>query len=281
MMRQLPRVKRRSYDRDITALIGSLRTPGRVRSLRSVLQVSVEQARDSVRRRPANRNVTSRVATRSGRRVLLYCWKTCPDVVGEIKSHITAELPNGTQGRCPYCAMTTDVYTFDHFVEKSSVPELALFYRNLIPSCAACNTLRHTTFDSNGQQRVFHAYDDPIDTFPHVLFADLSEVDGAPAARFFVQSPVPFGGELYARHFKALKLGHRYSRWAASRIREILTMLRAPRYDTTRIDVLREYADLDQTEWGPNEPNVALMRAMALREDLLSKWISKWPYATI
>jgi hypothetical protein len=188
--------------------------------------------------------------------------------IQELKAYLRANLPVGHQNRCPYCRLAHELPQFDHVLEKAKVPELAFYYRNLVPSCDTCNNRRDSTFDSQGQQRVIHFYDDDVDAIPDVLRARLVMNNGRPAASFFLESPLPHAGALYARHFASLKLADRYRQWAFNEMNDVRDWL-ASCEGENYADVLTKRAEQSLARWGNNEPTTTLYRALAARTDIV------------
>jgi len=50
-------------------------------------------------------------------------------------------LKRTSVARCPFCGIN-ESSTLDHYLPKEQYPEFAIFPKNLVPSCAACNTLK-------------------------------------------------------------------------------------------------------------------------------------------
>lgn len=124
-------------------------------------------------------------------------------------------------------------------------------------------------------QQVIHFYDDDVDAIPDVLTAEVTLQNGIPVARYFVPKPITPGAELYARHFEALKLAEAYRKLAAGVMGETV---REARLATEQVakwpSILNSTATELQVLWGNNEAKVALLRALALRIDVVKVLLS-------
>ena len=70
--------------------------------------------------------------------------------------------------RCPFCGIS-ESSTLDHYLPKEQYPEFAVFPKNLVPSCAVCNTRkRDRILDESTNVRLFlHPC---FDTIPDMAF---------------------------------------------------------------------------------------------------------------
>lgn len=51
--------------------------------------------------------------------------------------------------RCPFCGIS-ELSTLDHYLPKELYPEFSVFPKNLVPSCAVCNTRKKDGFSKQG-----------------------------------------------------------------------------------------------------------------------------------
>ncbi|MCC6878075.1 MAG: hypothetical protein IT378_27430 [Sandaracinaceae bacterium] len=271
-MKKLP-VGRGRYARDLDQIITGTRLKDRAAALQGAKGVAVRQA-SAYRRSPPSKRALQQGVTAEQRKAFLDCWEQRPAAVEAIRARVFRALPSHHQGRCPYCALPPNPTDLDHFREKSLVPELALYDRNLVPSHPDCNTSRDDTFDAEGRQCVLHFYDDAIDEVPDVLVARVEAEDSCPVARFSVaDDPSPLA-RLYARHFTALKLADRYCLWAATAMREVVQDTRLAAEQSAKWpEILVAVANDHHATWGSNEPKAALLRAMAERPDVLARLV--------
>lgn len=265
-MKTLPAVPFRDFGKDLTAVTSSLRTAPRVAALKASRASALLHAKAYSACSPADRHASS-TCTPDVKEAYLHCWDSPPVPVQAIKKHIREALPPGHQAMCPYCGLVAELRTFDHFLEKTQVPELAFYYRNLVPSCWTCNTTRSTSFDADGQ-RVLHAYDDGISQIPDVLWAAVEGDVGKPVAAFYLRCPLPREALLFARHFSSLHLAERYSVWAAT---AMVDLLEAVSDHANWVAGLLARAERRQTRVGPNDPTAALLIAMAGRPNLVAE----------
>lgn len=242
-------------------LADAIGEPRRTHLLNSI-EVACQQAEYYDERLRTERNLQTAVGEEAGE-AFIHCWDSRPKAVKELRARVFAWLPHDQQGRCPYCTLECRPNTLDHFLEKKLVPELALHDRNLVPSCADCNSVRGRTFGVEGQS-VFHFYDDPVEETPDVLRVEFDRLGVVVVARFYLDKPLPASAALYARHFKALDLAQRYRTWAATVLPNTLEMLRVLVPDQRDRQVaLQRLACEFRRRRGPNEPWAALYRAIA------------------
>lgn len=268
-MKKLP-VGRGRYARDLGDLISGTVLADRAIALQSAKSTAVIQAR-SYRRHPPSKRAMTVSVTATQRQAFLDCWTQRPAAVEAIRRRVFAALPTHHQGRCPYCALPSQPADLDHFREKTLVPELALYDRNLVPSCPVCNRNRGATFDANGTQHVIHFYDDIVDEVPDVLRARIEEdPNGSAVAHFSVVSDSSPAAELYRRHFATLGLEVRYRVWASTVMLEYADRV-GPSQVHTFPQEFAEEAGRHQARWGPNEPRAALLRAMAATPQVFVK----------
>jgi len=114
---------------------------------------------------------------------------------------------------CPICGIDPPV-ELDHFLPRSEFKPLAIYSRNLVPICHACNLNKLAGFgDQDGNQLLFlHAY---FDIFPDIQFlkAEIDISDGGLVVCFTSNPDVVLPGNYATRldgQMKALKLNKRY-----------------------------------------------------------------------
>ncbi len=83
--------------------------------------------------------------------------------------------------RCPFCGIS-ESSTLDHYLPKEQYPEFAVFPKNLVPSCAVCNTRkRDRIIDEGTDVRMFlHPC---FDTIPDIEFLTVRTTWPARASR--------------------------------------------------------------------------------------------------
>lgn len=262
---------KRQYARDLEAILASVRNVQRKRRLQKGRTQSLRVARQYQKVSPSDRNFKSKLIGSVGD-AFIYYWENPVSTVKEIKVALHSSLPQDHKNRCPYCRLPRELDSFDHVVEKAGLPELAFYFRNLVPSCSHCNTNRQPTFDAQGRQCVLHFYDDDVDGIPDVLVARVSQVGGGVVANFSVaQSSHPMR-ELYFRHFQTLRLAQRYTDWASGKLSELSIELRRMRLSVVVAELSRWAVEHNQ-KWGKNEPTAALFRALAGERAVLRSYM--------
>lgn len=257
----------RKYEDDLNAILSSVRNAKRKKHLKDGKAKSLKAAVKYEKSTPANRNLKTTIR-KSQKRAYIYYWEHPVHRVKEIKIDLHGSIPRNHKNRCPYCRLPRELESFDHVVEKAGLPELALYYRNLVPSCSYCNTNRKSTFDAHGRQRVIHFYDDDVSQIPDVLVATIRQVGGDLVAEFSVAASSAPMRDLYLRHFDSLDLAQRYSDWASVELGELAIQVSAMTLDGAASELLR-WADEHSQKWGLNEPTVALFRGLALQRAAL------------
>jgi len=112
---------------------------------------------------------------------------------------------------CPFCGHRT-VSTLDHSLPKAGHPVFAVTPVNLIPCCKDCNHAKGTQSPATEEDQLLNAYYDDV-TADRWLYAEVIE-GSPPAARFFVETPDDWQGEIKTRvenHFTMLDLAKLYA----------------------------------------------------------------------
>ena len=117
--------------------------------------------------------------------------------------------------RCPFCGIS-ESSTLDHYLPKEQYPEFAVFPKNLVPSCAVCNTRkRDRIIDEGTDVRMFlHPC---FDTIPDIEFLTVRTRIKADALILSYRLTRPLGMTLKTfrhlrSHFTQLDLADRYRR---------------------------------------------------------------------
>lgn len=116
---------------------------------------------------------------------------------------------------CPICGITSPV-ELDHFLPRSKFKPLAIYPRNLVPLCHACNHTKLAGFgdQDNEAARFLHAYFDIIPD-EQFLKADIDIQHGALIVTFNISAdaelPEGYANRL-SRQITSLKLNDRYER---------------------------------------------------------------------
>lgn len=172
--------------------------------------------------------------------------------------------------RCPLCGIG-ESSTLDHYLPKEIHPEFAIMSRNLVPSCASCNTRKgHLIVDENTNVRLFlHPYYDRVPDIPFVL-AEVALLPAALTLSYRVVQPAGMTLETYRQlhsHFSLLRLADRYRLMSLEHLRDryrALARFYGPEEDAGRVaDELNQDAEDLSAEHGPNHWRAVLYRALA------------------
>jgi len=124
-------------------------------------------------------------------------------------------LKRTSVARCPFCGIS-ESSTLDHYLPKERYPEFSVFPKNLVPSCAVCNTRkRDRILDEGTNVRMFlHPC---YDVIPSLTFLKVRVRMEADALILSYRLTRPAGMTLQAfqhlrSHFNELDLSDRYRR---------------------------------------------------------------------
>lgn len=176
--------------------------------------------------------------------------------------------------RCPFCGIS-ESSTLDHYLPKEQYPEFSIFPKNLVPSCAVCNTRkRDRILDAGTNVRMFlHPCYDPI---PDAAFLSVRVRMEANALilSFRLNRPAMMALQTFQHltsHFKELDLADRYRRMSLEHLGGQYPALRrayGPSEDANRVaEKLVEGAEDFEEVSGPNYWLAKLYRALADNND--------------
>lgn len=215
--------------------------------------------------------------TASEREALLHCY----DTQTKLFAHVYQEIFESTYF-CPYCEIVK-VQTLDHFLDKSTYPNLAVLPLNLVPACVDCNRPRPNGIVTNGERCLMHPYFD-VGPTNAVLRASIHREGIRWRAVFQMGDSVPAAPaapDLYQRHHHMLKLMPRYNSWAEQ---DAIPSIRSTVVSWgTELGPDRATAKLhDQTialrgTYGANHPKVVIHRAAAEHADFVRVSIEEGP----
>ncbi|MFA6309937.1 MAG: HNH endonuclease signature motif containing protein [Sterolibacterium sp.] len=166
--------------------------------------------------------------------------------------------------RCPLCGQR-DVKTIDHYLPKSSYPELAVFPANLIPSCSDCNFIKRGYVPATHAAQTFHPYFD--DWSVHRILRATVEVGEHVEVVFSIEAVTGFAQASLRRaeqHFDLLGLGALYAGHAAVELVQSKDIYR--RNFGAGVDVLRselQHTSLSRERGNINAWAAALYRGLA------------------
>jgi hypothetical protein len=161
---------------------------------------------------------------------------------------------------CPLCGIG-EPDTLDHYLPKDEFPEFSIFSKNLIPVCGPCNSnYKGLKWLDKGKRIFIHTY---YDVFPSFCFFEATVVVGSKLSINFDLVRLaadPEFSDLFARHFRKLKLNKRFKRKAASemsRSRRALELiyrksgLAADVSSSLKVEADRLKASYPQNHWKP------------------------------
>ncbi len=172
---------------------------------------------------------------------------------------------------CPYCGFGEPT-ELDHYLPKTQYHELAIYPRNLIPSCGPCNNAKRTIVPGlTPGPGLIHAY---FQELPDAVFmrADVGFAGGALDVTFRIEAAVltPVLAEMLQFQLVRLKLNDRYPRQINKFLSEQRTgmlLFKEPGLpaDALSIYLRRSAASLAET-FGRNDWRPALMEALAAND---------------
>ena len=176
--------------------------------------------------------------------------------------------------RCPFCGISESA-TLHHYLPKEHYPEFSIFPKNLVPSCAVCNTRkRDRILDAGTNVRIFlHPYFDPIPDMAFLTVRVRMEADTL-ILSYRLTRPAGMALQTFQHlkaHFNALDLADRYRRMSLEHLGGQYPALRrafGPGEDATRVaETLIEGAENFEEVSGPNYWLAKLYRALAGNND--------------
>lgn len=176
--------------------------------------------------------------------------------------------------RCPFCGIS-ESSTLDHYLPKEQYPEFSIFPKNLVPSCAICNTRkRDRILDEGTNVRMFlHPYYDEI---PDLTFLAVRArmVTDALILSYRLIRPAGMARRTFHHlrsHFNELDLADRYRRMSLEHLGGQYPSLRrayGAAEDAERVaEKLNEGAEDFEEVSGPNYWLAKLYRALASNYD--------------
>ncbi|MFV0594083.1 HNH endonuclease [Shewanella sp.] len=167
---------------------------------------------------------------------------------------------------CPYCGLGETEH-LDHYLPKSEFSEYALYTGNLIPCCYKCNSnYKKTSYKEDGFRVYFHPYIDSINNFD-ILRTSVRVNDGIIFINYGIHSDSGLESSttlVLKKHFKHLKLGIRYLKYANSylaNMKSVFNNAYGLNQDTENLKnaLASKYAD-SMAEHGRNHWKTALLR---------------------
>lgn len=172
---------------------------------------------------------------------------------------------------CPYCGFG-EVRDLDHYLPKSDYGELAIYPRNLVPSCSSCNNAKRKIVPG-----VPHAYGPGLihpyfELLPDVefLLAEVTFVGGALEVTFQIDpTQVPAVADKLQFQLDRLKLNDRYPKQInkfLSEQRTAILMFESLGSALLTEFLIRSAADLADS-FGRNDWRPALVRALSQNDE--------------
>jgi hypothetical protein len=185
-------------------------------------------------------------------------------------AHLRDRLKAGVL-RCPYCGFG-EVTDLDHHLARSVYRALAIYCRNLIPSCHNCNNRKRTVGGANPNEQFSHPY---LDEYPADRFL-IAQATASPASGLRVEfTVVQCGGmadDVFARlrfQFSRLELNRRYE----AQVVDFVMSHRASIEEVAErgSDALRAWLsrmhDIHERGYGLNDWRTALIHSLLQSED--------------
>lgn len=178
---------------------------------------------------------------------------------------------------CPLCGFG-EVTQLDHYLPKDIYSALAIYPRNLVPSCGPCNNAKRTHVASNDASRLIHAYYAvlPERTF---LVADVTMLNGGLDVTYRIDEHGIEEGLAQSLNFQLtrLKLNDRYPKQINKFLSEQRPGVRRILNQSNPPQLLREYleysaSDLDES-FGLNDWRAALLRGLAASEEFCTEGV--------
>lgn len=129
------------------------------------------------------------------------------------KAYYDVLLSRAPLGKCPFCGFG-HASTLDHYLPKTTYPQLSVVPSNLVPSCKDCNTGKSAFVATTEETQSLHPY------FDHQLFIDdqwlFAKITHTLPITiiFYVEAPSHWDSISQTRvlsHFNDFKLASRYS----------------------------------------------------------------------
>jgi hypothetical protein len=176
--------------------------------------------------------------------------------------------------RCPFCGIS-ESSTLDHYLPKEQYPEFSIFPKNLVPSCAVCNTRKRDRIMTKGTNvRMFlHPCYDAIPDLTFLAVRARMEADALILSYRLIR-PVGMSAHTFQHlqsHFNELDLADRYRRMGLEHLGGQFPALRraygvgedAGRVAAKLIEGAEDFEEVS----GPNYWLAKLYRALAGNED--------------
>lgn len=204
--------------------------------------------------------------------VLINTYESSPKALQESKKKIKDSLPAILKAKCPYCMISAHS-TFDHYLDKSEYPEYSLLSKNLIPSCAECNTKKGIKIcDDDGKRMFVHFAFDKLPQYPFLKY-DIDVDDGKIVLKkiylsFQENEPI---NAVIRNHYQKLKLFERLKNQFDVEISTIIAEFHEYGMDKKdTVTLLTKRMQASEKTKGINSWETCILRAIVANDDVLS-----------
>ncbi len=173
------------------------------------------------------------------------------------KAYYDLLLSRAPLGKCPFCGFG-HASTLDHYLPKTTYPQLSVVPSNLVPSCKDCNTGKSTFVATTEETQSLHPYFDHQKFInDQWLFAKIAHTSPVTII-FYVEAPSHWDNISQTRvlsHFNDFKLASRYSIEAStelSYLRGLLSNIQPMSTETIREllnSIAKTRADEHKNSW--------------------------------
>ena len=169
---------------------------------------------------------------------------------------------------CPYCGFG-EIKDLDHHLPRSKYKVLAIYPKNLVPSCGPCNNKKRAVADDEPNGQFFHTY---LDTVPEVIFfiANAKLENGALEVTFSVDAEA-LPEDVYQRmafQIDRMELNIRYKAAISTYLSSQLTAFEMVYGVEGGSEKLKRFllssANSEGKIYGNNDWRPALMRGLAI-----------------
>ena len=208
-------------------------------------------------------------------KALLHCYQGETILRNQLFASIRQNQPASIKSICQFCGFNSDD-TIDHYLPKCDFPEFSLHFKNLLPCCSTCNSLKSNyLIDPNSKIRgIINLYLDQISN-RQFLYAKVKFIKGLPLIEFKLINTSHIDKTLFTTiclHYKKLNLIKRYTNRFNSVYVEIESSLSNLRKNNPRIDLKRFLLDDTielQINRGKNYYKAVIRQALANNEDFI------------
>lgn len=171
---------------------------------------------------------------------------------------------------CPYCGFG-EVRELDHYLPKADYGELAIYPKNLVPSCSSCNNAKRRVVPGAGAAHgpgLIHPYFEPLADVDFLL-AEVTLSGAALEVTYHIDSTqVPAVADKLQFQLDRLKLNERYQKQINKFLNEQRTaILMFNEMDPALLsDFLRRSATSLSRSFGRNDWRPVLIRALSDNE---------------